>query len=210
MGIMAILKKPTPESTHRLPAVLRVEEVRRLLPAATPLHHQVSCTTVSRVGLRLHAARFLQVSDLEGPRLQGQVHRGKGAKDRAVPLPAETLALLRPSWQTPRHPTWLFPATGRGHTQGPPAASPLRRSRVQGAFRVATHRAGITQRGVAIPTLRHAYATHLLTAGVHPRLMQRSLGPTHLATTMRSLPRTPKGHDDASQRLDALMRGFQA
>jgi len=34
------------QTAHRLPAVLRVEEVRRLLKAATPLHHQASFTTV--------------------------------------------------------------------------------------------------------------------------------------------------------------------
>jgi hypothetical protein len=34
-------------TAHRLPAVLSVEEVRRLLTSATPLHNQVSCTTVS-------------------------------------------------------------------------------------------------------------------------------------------------------------------
>jgi integrase len=72
-------------TTHRLPAVLRVEEVKRLLTSATPVHHQVSCTTVSRLGLRLHAARSLQVSDLEGQRLQVYVHRGQGAKDHYVP-----------------------------------------------------------------------------------------------------------------------------
>jgi len=40
--------------------------------------------------------------------------------------------------------------------------------------------------------------------------MQRSLGHAHLETTMRSLHLTHKGHDDASQRIDAIMRGFQA
>ena len=34
------------QAAHHLPAVLRVEEVRRLLAAATPWHHQVYCTTV--------------------------------------------------------------------------------------------------------------------------------------------------------------------
>jgi integrase/recombinase XerD len=42
------------QPTHRLPAVLSVEEVRRLLKAATPLHNQVSFTTVYSLGLRLH------------------------------------------------------------------------------------------------------------------------------------------------------------
>src|SRR5438105_12278711 len=144
---LALLRAQT---THRLPAVLSVEEVRRLLKAATPLHNQVSFTTVYSLGLRLYEALFLQVSDIDGQRLQVQVHRGKGAKDRYVPLPVDTLTLLRTYWKTHRHPTWLFPAPGRDHLQSPTAASPMRRSSVQGAFRQAKHRAGITKMGVAI------------------------------------------------------------
>src|SRR5438876_2620849 len=181
------------QTTHRLPAVLSVEEVRRLLTAATPLHNQVSFTTVYSLGLRLHEALFLQVSDIDGQRLQVHVHRGKGATDRYVPLPVDTLTLLRTSWKTQRHPTWLFPATGRDHTQSPTASSPMSRSSVQGAFRKATQRAGITKMGVAIHTLRHAYATPLLEAGVNRRLIQRSLGHTQLETTMLSLHLTHKG-----------------
>src|SRR6266571_1264781 len=136
------------QTTHRLPAVLSVEEVRRLLASATPLHNHVSFTTVYSLGLRLHEALFLQVSDIDGQRLQVHVHRGKGAKDRYVPLPADTLTLLRTYWKTPRHQTWLFPATGRDHTQSPMAASPMSRSSVQGAFRKAKQRAGLTKTGV--------------------------------------------------------------
>ena len=196
------------QTAHRLPAVLSVEEVRRLLAAATPLHNQVYFTTIYSLGLRLHEALFLQVSDIDGQRLQVHVHRGKGAKDRYVPLPAETLALLRTYWTTHRHPTWLFPATGRDHTQRPTAAFPMRRSSVQGAFRTAKQRAGITKLGVAIHTLRHAYATPLLEAGVNPRLIQRYLGHTQLETTMLYLHLTHKGQEDAYERLNSLMHGL--
>jgi integrase/recombinase XerD len=160
------------------------------------------------LGLRRHAALFLQVSDIDGPRLQGHVHRGKGAKDRYAPLPKETLALLRTSWNTHRHPTWLFPATGRDHTQSPTAPSPMCRSSVQSAFRKAKQRAGMTNMGVAIHTLRHAYATHWREAGVHPRRIQRSLGHTQLETTMLYLHLTHKGHEDAYERLNALLHGL--
>ena len=154
---LALLRAPT---THRLPAVLSVEEVRRLLKAATPLHNQKrSSATVSSLGLRLHAALFLQVSDIDGQRLQVHVHRGKGAKDQVLSPARRYPHLLRTSWKTHRHTTWLFPATGRNHTQSPTAASPMRRSSVQGAFRTAKHRAGITTMGVAIHTLRHS-STH--------------------------------------------------
>src|SRR6266540_4363482 len=191
-----------------LPPVLSVEEVKRRLQAATPFHNQASCTTVYSLGLRLHEARFLQVSAIDGQRLQVQVQRGKGAKDRDVPLPAETLTLLRTSWKTHRHPTGLLPATGRDHPQSPMAASPMSRSRVQGAFRKATHRAGLTKPGVAPHTLRHSYATHVLEAGVHPRLIQRSLGHTPLETTMLSLHLTHTGQEEAYERRNALMDGL--
>src|SRR5215470_11619235 len=196
------------QTTHRLPAVLSVEEVKRLLTSATPVHKQVYFTTVSSLGLRLHEALFLQVSDIDGQRLQVHVHRGKGAKDRYVPLPEETLALLRTYWKTHRNTTWLFPATGRDQKQSASAASPMRRTSVQGAFRTAKHRAGITKTGVAIHPLRHSYATHLLEAGVNPRLIQRSLGHTQLETPMSYLHLTHKGHEDAYERLNALMHGL--
>ncbi len=78
------------ESEHRLPAVLSVQEVRRLLSMTTPWHNQVDFTTVYSLGLRLHEGLFLQVSDIDGQRLMVHVHRGKGAKDRYVPLPQDT------------------------------------------------------------------------------------------------------------------------
>jgi site-specific recombinase XerD len=56
---LALMRAPT---VHQLPAVLSVEEVRRLLQAATPLHNQVYFTTVYSLGLRLHEALSLQVS----------------------------------------------------------------------------------------------------------------------------------------------------
>ena len=197
------------QTAHRLPAVLSVEEVRRLLASATPVHNQVYFTTVYSLGLRLHEALSLQVSDIDGQRLQVHIHRGKGAKDRYVPLPEDTLALLRTYWKTHRNKTWLFPATGRDQQHSPTATSPMSRTRVQGAFRRAKQRAGITKLGVAIHTLRHSYATHLLEAGVNPRLIQRSLGHTQLATTMVSVHLTHTGHAAADARLNALLQGLR-
>jgi integrase/recombinase XerD len=51
-------------------------------------------------------------------------------------------------------------------------------------------------------------ATHLLEAGVHPRLIQRSLGHTQLETTMVYLHLTHTGHAEAYERLNALMHGL--
>jgi integrase len=63
------------------------------------------------------------------------VHRGKGAKDRSVPLPSSTLKMLRDYWVTHRHSVWLFPATGRDHHQAALVDGMMERSSVQGALR---------------------------------------------------------------------------
>jgi integrase/recombinase XerD len=118
-----------------LPAVLSVEEVRHLLNAATPLPTHGYCTTVYSLRLRLHAALDLPVSASDGQRMQVQVHRGKGAKDRYGPLPQDTVTLRRASGTTPCHPPCLLPATGRDQKHMATATEPMRRPRVQGAFR---------------------------------------------------------------------------
>jgi integrase/recombinase XerD len=116
------------QTEHRLPAVLSLEEVRRLLKAAIPLHNQVYFTTVYSLGLRLHEALYLQPADIDSQHMLAHVHRGKGAKDRYVPLPQDTLMLLRAYWRTHLNKTWLFPATGRDHKQRPTAPEPMSRN----------------------------------------------------------------------------------
>jgi integrase/recombinase XerD len=136
------------------------------------------------------------------------VHRGQGAKDRYVPLPPDTLALLRRYWTTHRHPPWLFPATGRDQKPMTTATAPMSRSRVQGAFRKAQPRAGLLKRDVGMHTLRHCYATHLLEAGVNLRAIQRDRGHARLETTLLSLHLTHKGQAEAIQRINPVMRGL--
>jgi integrase/recombinase XerD len=196
------------QAAYRLPAIRRVQEVRRLLSMATPLHNRVYFPTVSRLGLRLHEGRLLHVSDLDGQRLMGHVHRGKGAKARDVPLPPDTFALVRHSWTTHRHPPGLFPATGRDQKPMTTATAPMHRRSVQGAFRKAQQRAGLMNRAVGIPPLRHCYATPRLEAGVHLRAMQRYMGHARLATPMLSRHLTPKGQEEALQRIHTVMRGL--
>ena len=195
-------------TAHRLPAVLSLQEVRRLLRSATPWHNPVYFTTVYRLGLWLHDALSQQVADMDSQRLVVHVHSGTGAKDRSVPLPKDTLALLRAYWTTHHHNPWRFPATGRDQQQRPPATFSMRRHSVQGACRTATRRAGMTNLGVAIHSLRHSSATPLLDAGVNRRRIHISLGPTRLETLMVSLPLTQKDHEDASTRSNSLLQGL--
>jgi hypothetical protein len=71
------------------------------------------------------------------------IHRGKGGKDRYVPLPDSTLALLRQYWKTHGNPVWIFPASGRGGIHRSTAQRPTPLSNVQDAFRWALRQSGI-------------------------------------------------------------------
>ena len=136
------------------------------------------------------------------------VHRGKQAKDRYVPLPPETLDLLRRYWKTHRNPVLIFPALGRNGKQAPTSKNPMAIESVQGALRKARSAAGINKRRVTIHTLRHSYATHLLEAGVNLKVIQRYLGHAQIETTMIYCHLTQKGHEYARQIVNDIMKGF--
>jgi site-specific recombinase XerD len=203
--ILGILRAQT---ERRLPAVLSVDEVRSLLAHVKTFHNYTYLSTVYSCGLRLHEGLHLEVSDIDSSRMMIHVHRGKGAKDRYVPLPQPTLKVLRRYWLTHRHPRLLFPALGRSGTGAKQAQTPMAKSSVQGAFRRAKFDAAIGKKGVAIHTLRHSYATHLLEAGVNLRVIQRYMGHAQLETTMLYLHLTQKGQEDACQLINHVMEGL--
>jgi len=192
----------------RLPAILCEDEVRALLNCVHTAHNRAFLSTVYACGLRLQEALHLEVSDIDAARMMIHVHRGKGAKDRYVPLPHATLDLLRRYWATHRNPRLLFPALGRNGKGAKDAPTPMAKSSVQGAFRHAKFEAGIRKKSVSVHTLRHSYATHLLEAGVNLRVIQRYMGHTRLETTMVYLHLTQKGQEDAFKLIDQVMEGL--
>lgn len=196
------------QSERRLPAVLSLEEVRAILGCVRTPHNRAFLSTVYACGLRLQEAQHLEISDIDSQRKMIHVHRGKGAKDRFVPLPESTLQCLRRHWVTHRHPRLLFPALGRGRNQAAQADTPMPKASVQGAFRQAKGEAGIQKRDVSVHTLRHSYATHLLEAGINLRVIQQYLGHAQLETTMVYLHLTRKGQEDAYARINTLMGGL--
>ena len=201
-GLFNILRA---KNESRLPTVLSREEVRLLLGCVRTAHNRAFLSTVYACGLRLQEALHLEVADIDSGRMMLHVHRGKGAKDRLVPLPHSTLTTLRVHWRTHRHPRLLFPALGRSGQAAAVATTPMAISSVQGALRRAKRQARISKRGVSVHTLRHAYATHLLEEGVNLRVIQRHMGHSSLESTMVYLHLTHKGQEDAYALIDRLM-----
>lgn len=197
------------QKESRLPSVLSPDEVREILSCVRTFHNYTFLVTVYTCGLRLKEALYLQVSDIDGKRMMIHIHRGKGSKDRYVPLPEETYHLLRRYWLVHRNPVLIFPALGRSGKSASASQTPMSIDSVQGAFRAAREQAGIIKRHVSIHTLRHSYATYLLEQGVNIRVIQRYLGHARLETTMVYLHLTQKGQEDAYQIINQSMRGFE-
>lgn len=188
----------------KLPVILSVEEVRTILAHLKLLRYRACLTTIYSCGLRLQEGTHLQVPDIDSARMLVHVRHGKGAQDRSVPLPPRTLAVLRQYWKTHRHPSWLFPAPGRGGIGMSTAVAPMPRSSVQDAFRGALKQSGIYKHA-SVHTLRHSYAPHLLEAGVNLRLIQDYLGHNTPTTTAIYTHLTHKADAMARDALTELM-----
>jgi site-specific recombinase XerD len=165
-----------PAKEQKLPVVLSVSEVGRVLGCVHRQPYRVCLTTIYACGLRLLEGVRLQVKEIDGERKLIHVHAGKGGKDRYVPLPETCLQLLRLHWMTHRDPLWLFPSSREDQDQ------PMSESGMQRAFRAAVQEAGIHKKAT-VHTLRHSYATHLLEAGVNLRIIQSYLGHASPKTT---------------------------
>ncbi len=118
----------------------------------------------------------MQVSHLDGEQRLLRVEQGKGAKDRLMPLSETLLEQLRHYWRRSRPRGWLFPGRSPGQH--------LCCTSVQKAYTLAKRKAGITKDG-GIHSLRHAYATHLLEAGLPIHRLQRLMGHRNLQSTLR-------------------------
>jgi integrase/recombinase XerD len=191
---------------QRLPVVLSVNEAWTILNTVRTPQNKAYLTAVYTCGLRLHEGLHLQVADIDSQRMRIHVHRGKGAKDRYVPLPKHTLAVLRDYWRLHRNNTWIFPRLGRGGKEGPGAKKPMNYTSVQGALGRTLKQLKFKKK-VSVHTLRHSYATHLLEAGVNIRRIQQYLGHRSLSSTMVYLHLTTQGHQRAYGIIDNLMKG---
>ncbi|MFH1843576.1 MAG: site-specific integrase [bacterium] len=204
------LKLIRAENERKLPVVLTIDEVHSILQAVNSPHNKAYLTVVYCCGLRLQEGLHLQVADIDGKRQLIHIHLGKGAKDRYVPLPDSTLAVLRDYWKTHRNEQWIFPRIGRSRKEGPTATEPMNKETVHGALRRVLKTLPAITKPVRVHTFRHSYATHLLEAGVNIRLVQQYLGHSSLASTMIYAHVTRVGHQDACQRINRLMQGVRS
>ncbi len=165
---------------RKIPVVLTLAEVKRLLEATTCLKHQTAVSVAYGAGLRVAEVSALKVSDIDSTRMLLRIERGKGGRYRNAMLPEGLLPLLRDWWRAGRqlgvmHKNgWLFP--------GQNATVPISTRQLYRVVVEAAAAADIAKR-VGPHTLRHSFATHLLEDGVDIRVIQALLGHAKLNTT---------------------------
>jgi integrase/recombinase XerD len=186
---------PQPKRPKTLPILLSPAEVAALLQAPRRLKSRAILTTLYAAGLRVSELCHLQVTDVDSSRMVLRIQQGQGRQDRYVMLAPSLLTLLREYWQQARPRPWLFP--------GRDPAQPLSRKTVYVLCQQAGVKAGL-HKAVHPHTLRHAFASHLLDAGVDLRRLQLLLGHRSLRTTTRYLHVSPHALSIIPSPLDLL------
>lgn len=187
-----------PKQEKRLPKFLTVEQVFALL--ATPLAPLQKPPGPKRAGRPIEPAACyrdlamletiyscgLRISEICGLRMEdidfgGQLVRvrGKGKKERLVPIGATALAAIQQYWaQLLTPPQGSQPVFLPARKQVKPLSPRIFQSRLKNYLLAAGLDPGLTPH-----KLRHSYATHMLDAGLDLRSVQELLGHAHLVTT---------------------------
>ena len=170
---------PRPRS-KKIPMVLSVEEVGRLLNSASNLKHRALLMTAYSAGLRVAEVVNLKLHHIESDssRMMIRIENGKGQKDRYTILSPKVLKVLKEYWKEYRPKEWLF--------FGSNINKPMPIGTAQKIYYNAKKKAGITK-GRGIHTLRHCFASHMLWNGEDIYTIKRLLGHSSIKTTYKYL-----------------------
>ena len=173
---------PRPRFERPLPRILDTADVDRMFEAAENRAASGELGALRNLALlELLYGSGLRATELvslpRGAVRAGQpflMVRGKGSKDRLVPISARAQDAVA-KWLeiAPGGTIWLFPS-GKSH---------LSRVRLFQIVRAMAADAGIAPERVSPHVLRHAFATHLLSGGADLRVLQSLLGHADIATT---------------------------
>jgi len=139
-----------PPKIKTIPDILTVKEIERIIGATRKLRYRVFLLTTYSMGLRLGETLALQVGDIDSERKQIHIRRGKGHKDRLVPLPDLALTGLRELWKRHRHPYLLFPNANGSLETIQKAKSHMDRGGVHKAMKIVVDECGIKKKSQSI------------------------------------------------------------
>lgn len=189
---------PSLERPKKLPTVLSKEEMRTLLITPKLLRHRLILGILYGCGLRCFELRNLHIKDVDFDRMMVHIRKGKGRKDRYLPLSKHLARGLKTYLKNENPHQWLF------NGKDPEGKKvPLSERGVQWVVRQTRKSAGL-QKEVTTHTLRHTFATHLLEDGLDIVSIKELLGHAHLETTLIYLHVSQMGRRKPFSPMDTL------
>jgi len=171
---LAGLALPKIRREKKLPRILSVEQVRHLLRTCE-LYSKALFSIIYDCGLRAFEACNIKWNDISFDRCQVHIKKGKGGKDRIVPISPKTLKVLAAYRKENPSMNLVFKAFG--------ANKGIDNAFIRKRLRRALDMAGLDT-SLTVHSLRHSYATHLLEAGEDIQTVQQRLGHKSVSTTM--------------------------
>lgn len=148
-----------PPKIYTIPDILSSDEIEKLIGKTRKLRYRVFLLTAYSMGLRLEEALSLQVGDIDAGRKRVHIRRGKGHKDRMIPLPELTLQGLRALWVKHRHPELIFPNAIGSLKTIQQATTHMDRGGTQKAMKTVVAECGIKKSLHSLPSPRFCHAS---------------------------------------------------
>jgi len=194
---------PLPKVAQCFPTCLTEEQARALLEAAHTAWHRALLALLLFAGLRRSELAGITLEDVDLDHRQLLV-RGKGAKQRVVPLTPLAVHAIREYLP-------CRPSTDSNHLfvsriGGRPIAGRV----INRMLKKVLEDAGMDEQGITPHRLRHTFATHLIRNGVDVRTVQELLGHADLQTTARYLHSDTRTKQAAVAKLAAAFAGARA
>lgn len=188
---------PRPKKHLQLPKVISEEKIISGLLTIENIKHKTLLLLAYSSGLRVSEVVSLRVQDINSDRMQVSIVKGKGKKDRMVPLSKSILPLLRNYYKTYKPKFWMFEAQNSIDHYSVRSAQII--------FKKAFKNLGLPS-NCSFHSLRHSYATHLLENGTSLRYIQELLGHNDIKTTLRYTHVSKNAMENIESPLDKILR----
>jgi site-specific recombinase XerD len=167
----------SPKIPKSLPKTITIEETFKLLSSPTKLRDRVVLFLLYGTGLRVSELSNLDVDQVDLDNRAIHIVGGKGNKDRIIPLPDLIIPILR-EYISSRKINLKSSALILNRS-----GQRLTTRSIQRIVKKYKEKSGLSEKKLTPHTLRHAFATHLLSNAVDIRVIQELLGHASLSTT---------------------------
>ena len=164
---------PNPPKPKTIPTVLSIEEIKKMVRLTINLKHRAIIETIFYHGLRRSELINLKIQHIDSSNMLLIINQSKGLKDRNIPLSEECLKTLRLYFNAYRPKQYLF--NGQFCLK-------YSETSLSNIIKYAAKRARINK-NVHPHTLRHSFASYLVSINVNLKKIQDWLGHSSIKTT---------------------------